>query len=131
MNFRDHLEKQLEADPELRREWEANEPAHQVIRALVGARAQRGWTQEELARRMGTTQANISRAESSGRASPEFLARFAQAVGGSARIQIKVPGLKQISVEVVATGRKRRATGVTTGSGKSQTSNAPSATASL
>lgn len=129
MNFRDHLKDQLEADPELKREWEANEPAHHVIRALVGARARWGWTQEELARRMGTTQANISRAETTGRVSPEFLARFAQAVGGSARIQIKVPGSKPISVEVVATGRKRRVTGATAESGKGRTPNPPSATA--
>jgi transcriptional regulator with XRE-family HTH domain len=109
VNFRDHLKQQMEADPELRREWEDNEPAFQVIRAIIGARARLGWTQEELARRMGTTQANISRAETTGRVTAEFLDRFARAVGGSARVQLKVPGSRAILVEVATTRRRPKA----------------------
>jgi transcriptional regulator with XRE-family HTH domain len=106
LNFRDHLKQQMATDPEFRREWEADEPAFQVVRAIVGARARLGWTQTELAQRMGTTQANISRAETTGRVSPEFLARFAQAVGGSARMRLELPGSRTVLVDVIAMERK-------------------------
>jgi transcriptional regulator with XRE-family HTH domain len=100
MNFRDYLRDALERDPEFRREWEANEPARQVVQALVGARCRLGWTQAELARRMGTTQANISRAENTGRVTPHFLARFAAAVGGRAVLTLELPDQPNLSLEV-------------------------------
>lgn len=99
MNFRDYLKEQLETDPEFRRVWEEDEPAFQVIRAIVGARSHLGWTQKELARRMGTSQANISRAERTGKVTPEFLTRFALAVGGSATLTLKVPGSRRVPID--------------------------------
>jgi transcriptional regulator with XRE-family HTH domain len=99
MDFDSYLGQKLE-NPEFRREWEAGEPAFQIIRAFVGARALLGWTQTELARRMGTNQANISRVENSGKASPEFLDRFAAAVGGKTVMEVQIPGLASISIAV-------------------------------
>src|SRR5437660_9444095 len=100
MNFRDFLERELARDPEFRCEWEASEPFRKVVHALVGARCRLGWTQAELARRMGTTQANISRAENTGRVTPHFLARFATAVGGRAVLTLELPGQPNLSLEV-------------------------------
>jgi Helix-turn-helix domain len=80
MNFREWLKDELN-DPEFRHEWEAGAPSFQVRRTIIGARAHLGWSQTELARRMGTDQANVSRAEKTGRVTPGFLARFAEAVG--------------------------------------------------
>jgi transcriptional regulator with XRE-family HTH domain len=100
LDFREYLRQELERDPEFRREWEADEPAFRVVNALVGARCRFGWTQAELARRMGTTQANISRAENTGRVTPHFLARFAAAVGGRAVLTLELPDQPNVSLEV-------------------------------
>jgi transcriptional regulator with XRE-family HTH domain len=100
VDFREYLRQELERDPEFRREWEESEPAFRVINALVGARCRFGWTQAELARRMGTTQANISRAENTGRVTPHFLARFAAAVGGRAVLTLELPDQPNVSLEV-------------------------------
>jgi transcriptional regulator with XRE-family HTH domain len=100
MDFRKFLRQELERDPEFRREWEADEPARKVAHALIGARCRLGWTQTELAQRMGTTQANISRAENTGRVTPHFLARFAAAVGGRAVLTLELPDEPNLSLEV-------------------------------
>jgi hypothetical protein len=106
MNFEEYLQEKL-AEPEFRRAWEADEPAFQVVRLLVGARAERGWTQAELARRMGTDQANVSRAETTGRVTPDFLVRFLMATGGTATLTVRTPGSKvtRLDVEILARGR--------------------------
>jgi transcriptional regulator with XRE-family HTH domain len=108
MTFEEDLQEQLDNDPEFRREWEAGRQAFEVIRTLVGARARLGWTQTDLAKRMGTTQANVSRAENTGKVTPEFMARFAEAVGGSAKLQVKVPGVKQLLIDISALEKTRR-----------------------
>jgi transcriptional regulator with XRE-family HTH domain len=100
MDFREYLRQELERDAEFRREWEESEPAFQVVLALVKARSRLGWTQAELAQRMGTTQANISRAENTGRVTPHFLARFAAAVGGRAVLTLELPDQPNLSLEV-------------------------------
>jgi transcriptional regulator with XRE-family HTH domain len=108
MNFEEYLQEKL-ANPEFRRTWEKDEPAFQMVRLLVNARAERGWTQAELARRMGTDQANVSRAETTGRVTPDFLIRFLEATGGSATVTVRTPGSKvtRLDVEVLTRGRSR------------------------
>jgi ribosome-binding protein aMBF1 (putative translation factor) len=63
------------------------EEEFQLASTLIEARARAGLTQEELARRMETTQANIARLES-GRVMPSTrtLERFAKATGHRLRI---------------------------------------------
>lgn len=100
MTLREHLKEQLAADPEFARAWEAEEPAYQLRRAFIGARTRLGWTQAELAERMGTDQANVSRAETTGQVSAEFFDRFVQAVGGSAIVRVKLPGARPLSLQV-------------------------------
>lgn len=73
---------QLE-DPQFREELERLEIAYQVARLRV----LRGFTQEELARRIGTKQSSISRLESGSREpTTAFLRRIARAL--DARLEI-------------------------------------------
>jgi len=74
-------------DPEYRREFDALETEFAVARAMIEARARAGLTQEELARRMETSQSAIARLES-GRSLPSArtLERFAKATGTHLRI---------------------------------------------
>jgi transcriptional regulator with XRE-family HTH domain len=108
MNFEECLQEKL-AEPEFRRAWEEDEPAFRIVRLLVSARAERGWTQAELARQMGTDQANASRAETTGRVTPDFLVRFLEATGGSATLTVRTPGSKvtRLDVGILARGRGR------------------------
>ncbi|HXW23416.1 MAG TPA: helix-turn-helix transcriptional regulator [Xanthobacteraceae bacterium] len=69
-------------DPAFRAEYDALEEEFALASAIIGARARAGLTQEQLARRMKTTQTVIARLES-GRARPSTrtLQRFARATG--------------------------------------------------
>ena len=78
-------------DPEFVREYEALEEEFALARALIGARAQAGLTQEELAQRMGTTQSAIARMEG-GKAKPSTttLTKLAKATGTRLRVSFEV-----------------------------------------
>lgn len=77
-------------DPEYVHAYEALEEEFTLASALIGARAQADLTQEELAKRMGTTQAAIARLES-GRIRPttRTLERLAAATGTRLRISFE------------------------------------------
>jgi transcriptional regulator with XRE-family HTH domain len=74
-------------DPQYREEYEALESEFSLSSALIKARTDAGLTQEELARRMNTTQSVIARLES-GRVKPSSstLSRFARATGMKMKI---------------------------------------------
>ena len=76
------LKKRLMEDPEFREEYARADEEYKLIEALVRARTAANLTQEELARRLGTTQSAIARLEG-GRVSPSFatLRRYAEATG--------------------------------------------------
>lgn len=69
-------------DPQYRAEYEALEEEFSIAAALIKARSDAGLTQEELAKRMNTTQSVIARMEG-GRVKPSSrtLQRFARATG--------------------------------------------------
>src|SRR3989344_4289377 len=73
--------KQALKDPEFKAEYDRLQPEFAVIRAIIRARTKTGFSQEELARKIGTKQSVISRLES-GRANPSvaFLKRLAKAL---------------------------------------------------
>jgi len=77
-------------DPEYVREYEAQEEEFSLARTMIEARANADLTQEELARRMNTTQAVIARLES-GRVKPSTrtLERLAEATGMRLRISFE------------------------------------------
>ncbi len=87
-NLRD-LEARLLANPEVKAEFDRLAPEFEIAEALIRARQRAGLSQEEVARRMGTSQSAIARLES-GRKMPSAasLARFAAATGSRLRVEL-------------------------------------------
>ena len=77
-------EKEALKDPEFRAEYDRLQPEF----ALIRARIERGLTQEQLAKKIGTKQSVISRLES-GRANPSvaFLKKLAAALNSNLEIK--------------------------------------------
>jgi ribosome-binding protein aMBF1 (putative translation factor) len=77
-------------DPEFVREYEALEEEFALAYALIKARSDAGLTQEELAKRMGTTQSAVARLEG-GKSKPSTttLAKFAAATGTKLRVSFE------------------------------------------
>ena len=85
--FSDFLNEQLQ-DPEFRREYEALQPEHAVIQAMIDARKRTGLTQKELSERTGIAQGDISKLER-GNANPSLrtLKRLAAGMGMQLKIE--------------------------------------------
>ena len=79
--FNDFLKEQLE-DQEFKKEYEALQPEHAIIQAIIDARRQSGLTQKELSERTGIAQGDISKLER-GNANPSIrtLQRLADGMG--------------------------------------------------
>ena len=85
--FEDYKKQQMQ-DPELGREYEAIQPEMDVIRAIVNARTSQNLTQNELAKRTGINQADISKLENGTRnPSVNLLKRLAEGMGMSLKIE--------------------------------------------
>ena len=84
-----YLEEQLK-DPEFKKIHEENQEEYEAIRAEIAARCSQNVTQEELARRTGIRQSNISRIES-GACSPRIstLQKIADALGMKLCIELR------------------------------------------
>lgn len=84
--FQEHLKEMLKA-PEFKKEWENSEVEYQLGCRLIEARLKRGFSQRDLAKRVGTSQAAISRIESmNGNPSLSFLKRISAALGTKLQI---------------------------------------------
>jgi transcriptional regulator with XRE-family HTH domain len=81
-NVREHLQRLMDNDPELAAEYERLGPRFEAVNAMIRARKRAKLSQVELARRMGVSQAVVSRLESAEH-SPrlETLAEAARAMG--------------------------------------------------
>ena len=91
----DDLHKKWMKNPKYRQEYEALEEEFSLINALINARTKAGLTQEQVARRMKTTQGVIARLESGGsKPSTRTLERFAQATGSRLRISFEREGAR-------------------------------------
>lgn len=85
------LKKRWLSDPKVKRAYEAMAPEFEVATALVSARVKAGLTQEEVAKRMGTTQSAIARLEAGGSLpSMKSLYRYAEATGTKPSIRLVV-----------------------------------------
>jgi predicted transcriptional regulator len=84
------LKAELLVNPLVKAEYDALEEEFALINALLDARARSGLTQEEIARRMGTTQSAVARLES-GRSRPSMrtLERYAAATGSKVRVVLE------------------------------------------
>ena len=101
--FDDFLQEQLQ-DPEIRKEYEALQPEHTVIQAMIDARQKSGMTQKELAEITGIAQGDISKLER-GSANPSIrtLQRLAKGMGMILKIEFtpeQVSVVKQFSDHV-------------------------------
>ena len=85
--FNDFLQEQLQ-DPEFRKEYEALQPKHAVVQAIIDARKNAGLTQKELSERTGIAQGDISKLEN-GNANPSIrtLQRLAAAMGMTLKVE--------------------------------------------
>ena len=85
--FNDFLQEQLQ-DPEFRKEYEALQPEHAVVQAIIDARKNAGLTQKELSERTGIAQGDISKLEH-GNANPSIrtLQRLAAAMGMTLKVE--------------------------------------------
>ena len=85
--FEDYKKQQMQ-DPELVMEYEAIQPEMDVIRAIVNARTSQNLTQNELAKRTGINQADISKLENGTRnPSVNLLKRLADGMGMALKIE--------------------------------------------
>lgn len=86
----EELESEWMSDPEFVKEWKKIEPHYQLTRQLIGARLNKNMTQAELAKKVGTGQAVISRLEG-GNAKPSIslLERVAKALNTEFHITIR------------------------------------------
>ena len=76
-------------DPDYRREYTKLEPEFQIARQIIGARIKQKMTQEELAEKVGTGQAVISRLEGmNAKPSISLLQRVARALETKIKVTI-------------------------------------------
>ena len=86
----DDLHNKWMKNPKYRREYEALEEEFSLAAALIEARARAGLTQEQVARRMKTTQAVIARLEGGGSMpSTRTLEKYAKATGTRLKISFE------------------------------------------
>lgn len=90
MNYNDYKAKIFAERPDVKEEYDALGPQYEIIRAEIESRKATGMTQKDLAERMGTAQANISRFES-GNYNPTlaFLQKMAQSLGKTLKISME------------------------------------------
>ncbi len=100
------LKKKLLADAQTRVDYEALAGEFQMARELIEARTRARMTQDDVARRMGTTQSVVARLES-GKRPPSLrtVQRYAEAVGGRmvVRIEPAPAGVRRRSAAMSAT----------------------------
>ena len=86
----DALHKRWMKDTKYRREYKALGKEFSLVAALIEARTRAGLTQEQVARRMKTTQAVIARLEGGGsKPSTRTLERYAEVTGSRLRITLE------------------------------------------
>jgi transcriptional regulator with XRE-family HTH domain len=91
MNYEKYLRKRRQ-DPEYREVEKRMKPILDLADDVFALRMERGWTQEELARKAGTKQANISRLEN-GLANPtlKFLQKVSEALETDLVVRLQPP----------------------------------------
>jgi predicted transcriptional regulator len=84
------LKKKWMQDEGFRQAYDALKPEFEIARQLIRARSRAGLSQEEVAKRMRTTQSAVARLES-GRQMPAMssLKRYADAVGSRVEVRLR------------------------------------------
>lgn len=96
-NFDDFLNEQLK-DPKFKAEYDALEPEYSLMQAMIDARRESGITQDELSRRTGISQSDISKFErGNGNPSMKTLKRLAAGMNMTVKIEFKpLPNSTQV-----------------------------------
>lgn len=98
VKFDDYLKEQLQ-DPEFKKEYEALQPEHAIIQAIIDARKKSGLSQKELSERTGIAQGDISKLENgNGNPSLRTLQRLASGMGMILKLEF-VPDPAVVSVK--------------------------------
>ena len=88
ITFDDYLKETLAKDPELREEYQNLEPEFSVIQAIIDARVNSGMSQQELSKKTGIAQGDISKIErGNGNPSVKTLQRLAAGMGKKLKIE--------------------------------------------
>jgi ribosome-binding protein aMBF1 (putative translation factor) len=84
------LKSELLKDPKFKKAYEESELEYQIARAVIKARIEKGYTQQQLADKLHTKQSVISRLESA-KTTPSisFLKRLAEVLNASLQVQFK------------------------------------------
>lgn len=95
MSSYNEFKKELLKNPEVKAEYDALEPEFNIIQAMIDARKHQNLTQEELSKRTGITQADISRIENGTRnPSLEMVKRLAKGLGMRLKLEL-VPHMEK------------------------------------
>jgi len=87
--FQDDLKERL-TDPEFKKAWKESEPDYLLAKQIIEKRLSKKLSQRDLAKRLNTSQAAISRIESmNGNPSFSFLKHIATALGSKLSVSIK------------------------------------------
>ena len=88
ITFDDYLKETLAKDPKLRNEYQNLEPEFSVIQAIIDARVSSGMSQQELSKKTGIAQGDISKIErGNGNPSVKTLQRLAAGMGKKLKIE--------------------------------------------
>ncbi len=88
LSFEEYFENSLK-DPEFKLLWEKSEIEYQLSRQIIKKRLQKKMSQQDLAKKAGTTQAIISQIENSSlNPSLDLLKRISSGLGSKLNIQI-------------------------------------------
>jgi transcriptional regulator with XRE-family HTH domain len=103
--------KQKQTQAEFRVLFEAQRIKLRIARLIRAARIQRGWTQAELARRIGTTQSVIARLESASddrEPSLRLLGRLAAALGFRLALNFEKAGKSALKSQTTSASSRRK-----------------------
>lgn len=94
-HYQDYWDRQM-ADPEFRRVYEEEAAKKEVWLQLVEARKAAGLTQEQVAKRLGVSQAQVARIEKQGYDAYTLntLRRYVEALGDEFSLEVRVRGPK-------------------------------------
>ena len=88
-SFEDHLKESLK-DPEFKKVWEESEPEYLIAREMIRKRLEKKMSQRDLAKKLKTTQAVISRIETmNANPSLSLLKRIANVFGSKLKVSFK------------------------------------------
>lgn len=85
----EEVKKELLKNPEVKKEYDRLGPRYKIISDLIGLRIKKGFTQEQLAKKIGTKQSAIARVESGDEnLTIDSVQKISEALGAKMKISI-------------------------------------------